>query len=68
LARRDVADQAAHRLTLKMERLRAQGIAGKGTLANPLNARQVPTPTGAGTWIHTSVARVLARAASRAAP
>jgi len=61
-ARREVADRAAHRLGLELARLRAEGIEGHAALARALNDQAFPTPRGAGTWTHTTVARILARA------
>jgi len=63
-ARRDAAERAAHRLALEVERLQIEGIVGQAALAHALNARHVPTPSGMGSWTHTTVARVLARAAA----
>ena len=56
-----VADRVAHRLLLGIEALRAQGIVSHQGLARALNDRSVPTPRGAGSWTHTTVARLLAR-------
>lgn len=67
-ARHEAAERAAHRLALEVERLRAAGISGQGALAQALNERRVPTPSGSGTWTHTTVARVLARATPVSAP
>jgi DNA invertase Pin-like site-specific DNA recombinase len=61
-ARREAAERAAHRLTLELNRLRAEGITGQAALARALNEQGVPTPQGRGAWTHTTVARVLARA------
>ncbi|MGK7865552.1 recombinase family protein [Falsiroseomonas sp. E2-1-a4] len=61
LARRQTAEQAAHRLHLEVERLRDEGVLGQAALARALNERGVPTPRGQGAWTHTTVARVLAR-------
>src|SRR4051794_15399394 len=63
-ARRVVAEQAAHRLALEVERLRADGVVGQAALARALNDRGVPVPSGRGAWTHTTVARVMARATS----
>jgi DNA invertase Pin-like site-specific DNA recombinase len=62
-ARREGAERAAHRLGLELDRLRAEGVAGHAALARGLNAHAVPTPGGGGVWTHTTVSRVLARAA-----
>jgi DNA invertase Pin-like site-specific DNA recombinase len=60
-ARREAAERVAHRLALEVEALRADGIASHSALAEALTARGVPTPLGATTWTHTTVARLLAR-------
>jgi DNA invertase Pin-like site-specific DNA recombinase len=65
-ARREAADQKAHRLILEIERARKDGITAHAALANALNVRSVPAPMGLGCWTHTTVARVLKRV-SRAA-
>jgi DNA invertase Pin-like site-specific DNA recombinase len=63
LARREAAERAAHRLALEVERLRAEGIVAHAALARALTERGVRTPRGGVAWTHTTVARVLARAA-----
>jgi DNA invertase Pin-like site-specific DNA recombinase len=68
MARRLEADRAAHRLTLEMERLRAEGIVGMAALARALSARAIPTPGKASEWTHTTVARVMARMSHHAMP
>jgi DNA invertase Pin-like site-specific DNA recombinase len=65
LARREAAEQAAHRLALEVECLRAEGVVGQAAMARVLNERGVPAPSGRGAWTHTTVARVLTRAAAR---
>jgi DNA invertase Pin-like site-specific DNA recombinase len=60
--RRQVAEQAAHRLGLELERLEAEGIVGHAAMARALTERRVPTPKGGSVWTHTTVARVRARA------
>jgi DNA invertase Pin-like site-specific DNA recombinase len=65
LARRETAQRAAHRLMLEVEKLRADGIAGRAALARALNARGILPPAGRGAWTHTTVTRVLGRAAPR---
>ncbi|MGK7871118.1 recombinase family protein [Falsiroseomonas sp. E2-1-a20] len=60
-ARRKAATQAAHRLVLEVEHLRALGVAGQAALARALNKRGVPAPQGTGAWTHTTVAWVMAR-------
>jgi DNA invertase Pin-like site-specific DNA recombinase len=62
--RRRTAEQAAHRLTLEIERLRTEGVSGYAALARGLTERGVATPRGRGAWTPTTVARVLARARS----
>ncbi|MGK7871115.1 recombinase family protein [Falsiroseomonas sp. E2-1-a20] len=61
-ARREAADQAANRLVLEVEHLRAEGVMGRAALARALNEQGVPTPQGTGAWTHTTIARVVARA------
>ena len=63
-ARREAAERAAHRLSLELAQLRAEGVEGHAALARALSARGVPTPRGAGAWTHTTVARVVAKAAT----
>jgi DNA invertase Pin-like site-specific DNA recombinase len=62
--RRHTAEQAAHRLMLEVDRLRAEGVVGQAAVARALTERGVPTPRGRASWTHTTVARVLARAKS----
>jgi DNA invertase Pin-like site-specific DNA recombinase len=62
-ARRVEAERTAHRLALEVERLRTEGVTGQAAIARALTERRVPTPRGSGVWTHTTVARVLARAA-----
>ncbi len=62
-ARREAAERAAHRLHLELERLRAEGILGHAEMARVLSARAVPTPRGSTVWTHTTVARIVDRAA-----
>ncbi len=62
-ARRSAAERAAHRLALEVERLRVEGITGQVAMAKALNKRGVPVPSGRGAWTHTTVARVMRRAA-----
>jgi DNA invertase Pin-like site-specific DNA recombinase len=63
VARRKAAEQVAHRLMLEVARLRGEGVVGQAGMARALVERGVPTPSGGGFWTHTTVARVLARAA-----
>ncbi|MBL6081995.1 recombinase family protein [Belnapia sp. T18] len=67
-ARRRAAEQAAHRLPLEVQRLRANGVTGQAALARALNQCGVPVPSGRGAWTHTTVARVLARAPGKHRP
>jgi DNA invertase Pin-like site-specific DNA recombinase len=62
-ARHMAAERAAHRLALEVERLRRDGVTGQAAIARALTERGVPTPRGGAAWTHTTVARVLARAA-----
>ena len=64
MARQQGATQAAHRLALEVERLRAEGVTGQAAMARALNRRGVPVPSGRGVWTHTTVARVLRRCGS----
>ncbi|GGJ43099.1 recombinase family protein [Neoroseomonas lacus] len=64
VARREAANQTAHRLHLELERSRAEGVVGLAELARALTDRGVPTPRGGMAWTHTTVARVLTRATS----
>jgi len=61
--RRSGAEKAAHRLALDFERLRAVGVLSHAAIARRLNESGVPGPSGRGDWTHTTVARVLAKAA-----
>jgi DNA invertase Pin-like site-specific DNA recombinase len=65
MARREAAEQAAHRLLLQVERLRDEGIVGQAAIARALTERGVPAPRGGAGWTHTTVARVLARSTPR---
>ncbi|WP_431266843.1 recombinase family protein [Dankookia sp. P2] len=62
-ARREGAERTAHRLALEVERLRTDGVTSQAAIARVLNERGVPVPSGHGAWTHTTVARVVARAA-----
>ncbi len=62
-ARRLTAERTAHRLALEIQRLRTEGVSGHAATARALTARGVPVPSGCGAWTHTTVARVLSRAA-----
>ena len=63
LARVSAAGRRAHRLVLEVEAERTAGALSMAEVAHGLNQRGVPTPMGCGAWTHTTVARVLARAA-----
>ena len=60
-ARRQMADRAAHRLSLEVEILQAAGTRSRRALARALNEKGIPPPLGGGVWTHTTVARVLHR-------
>jgi Recombinase len=60
VARREVAERAAHRLLLEVDRLRNAGVTSMQGLARALTERGVPTPRDRGTWTHTTVRRLLA--------
>jgi DNA invertase Pin-like site-specific DNA recombinase len=60
LARREAAEQVAHRLALEVEAVRVDGVTTHQGLARALTVRGVPTPRGGSIWTHTTVARVLA--------
>jgi hypothetical protein len=62
LARQEAAQRAAHRLGLEIEPLPSEGTFGRPNIARALTERQVPTPSGAGVWTHTTVTRILSRA------
>jgi hypothetical protein len=57
------AERATHWLALEVARLRAEGVTGQAAIARALTEREVPAPKGGGAWAHTTVARVMARAA-----
>jgi DNA invertase Pin-like site-specific DNA recombinase len=61
-ARQEVAQRAAHRIALEVERLRGEGVTGQAAIARAMTERRIPTPSGTGIWTHTTVARVLSRA------
>ena len=62
-SRRVAAERAAHRLLLDVDRLREAGITSRQALARSLTERGVRTPRGGKVWTHTTVGRLLARAA-----
>lgn len=61
--RREGAERVAHRLALEVEALRTEGISTLAGLAQALTKRGVATPRGGAVWTHTTVVRVLERAA-----
>ena len=63
VARAVTAERGAHRLALEVEAERAAGAVSMAEVAQGLNRRGIPTPRGSGSWTHTTVARVMARAA-----
>ena len=63
MQRGEVADTAAHRLSIEIAALRTEGLKSHQGLARALTKRGVPTPRGGPTWTHTTVARLLARVA-----
>jgi DNA invertase Pin-like site-specific DNA recombinase len=62
-ARAEAAERTAHRLLLEVEALRESGVITHQGLARSLSERGVPTPRGGRVWTHTTVARLLTRAA-----
>ena len=62
--RRVGAEQVAHRLALEVVALQQAGVSTMQGLARALTERGVPTPRGGAVWTHTTVARVLGRAAA----
>ena len=62
LARRERAEQTAHRLLLEVDLLREAGVVSHQGLARALSERGVPAPRGGAVWTHTTVARLLDRA------
>ncbi|MBC7727051.1 MAG: recombinase family protein, partial [Microbacteriaceae bacterium] len=63
VARGVAAERRAHRLAREVEAGRATGAESMAEIAQRLNQRGVLTPTGCGSWTHTTVARVLTWAA-----
>jgi DNA invertase Pin-like site-specific DNA recombinase len=61
-ARREAAEQTAHRLVLEVARVAAERPLSHAELARVLTALGVPTPRGSAAWTHTTVTRVLRRA------
>ena len=61
MMRARMADQTAHRLSLEIARLHAQGVSTLVGLARALTALGVPTPHEGRVWTHTTVARLIAR-------
>ena len=60
-AREEEAVRTAHRLSLEIEALKAEGVLTLIALARALTERRVPTPRNGGAWTHTTVSRLLAR-------
>ncbi len=61
--RAEEADRAAHRLSLEVASLQAEGIRTHQGLARALTERGATTPRGGTRWTHTTVARLLERVA-----
>jgi DNA invertase Pin-like site-specific DNA recombinase len=61
VARGQLADRTAHRLSLELGQLRDSGITSLHGLARALTERGVPTPGGRSVWTHTTVARLQSR-------
>ena len=62
--RAEVADRVAHRLAFEIAELQAEGISTRQGLARALTERGVSAPGGGAVWTHTTVARLIARAAA----
>jgi hypothetical protein len=60
-AQSDRADARAAELAPVLTKLRANGITSAPALAAALTARNIPTPSGRGSWSDTQVRRVVAR-------
>jgi hypothetical protein len=56
-AKQEAAGRAAHRLSLELERLRAEGAVAHAAIARALTERGILTPQGSSAWTHTTVAR-----------
>ena len=63
-AREGEAIRTAHRLSLEIDNLRAEGVSSLIGLARALTERGVPTPREGKAWTHTTVARLMARVES----
>jgi DNA invertase Pin-like site-specific DNA recombinase len=63
-SRVQAANQTAHRLMLEVEQLRAAGVTTLKGLARGLTEQGVPTPRAGSAWTHTTLARLMARAAN----
>ncbi len=59
-ARGEVATRVAHRLSLEIGALQAEGVSTLAGLARALTERGVPTPRHGRIWTHTTVARLMA--------
>ena len=60
-ARETEAVRTAHRLSLELETLQAEGVSTLIGLARALTERGVPTPRDGKVWTHTTVSRLMAR-------
>ena len=63
-ARQVEAERTAHRLMLEFADIRDSGVTTLQGMAQELTARGVPTPRLGAVWTHTTVSRLLARAAA----
>jgi DNA invertase Pin-like site-specific DNA recombinase len=61
--RQEGADRIGHRLALELEAVRSDGHISHAAIARAMMDRGVPSPAGSSTWTHTTVGRLLARAA-----
>ena len=62
-AQSDRADARAASLAPILTKLRAGGVTSSGALAAALTARNIPTPSGRGSWSATQVRRLVKRIA-----
>jgi len=62
-AQSDRADARAASLAPILTKLRAGGVTSSGGLAAALTARNIPTPSGRGSWSATQVRRLVKRIA-----
>ncbi len=68
VARGKAADTTAHRLSLEIAALQANGVVTHQGLARSLMELDIPTPRGGREWTHTTVARLMARVDADGAP